>query len=135
VLKFGCTRKKALKMNPTERIDKQIEELTDWRRPIFVQLRDLIHEADPDLTEEWKWNTAVWSHQGLVCALGVFKKAVKMNFFQGAFLEDPQKLFNAGLDAKTMRSIDFHEGDAVDEPALKDLIRSAVAHNVGGKEG
>ena len=126
-------RKKELTMNPTERIDKQISELTDWRGQMFVQLRKLIHEADPDLTEEWKWNTAVWSHQGLVCALGAFKKVVKMNFFQGAFLEDPQTLFNAGLDAKTMRSIDFHEGDTVDESALKDLIRSAVAHNVGRK--
>ena len=121
-------------MNASERIDKQIAELTDWRGPMFVQLRDLIHEADPDLTEEWKWNTAVWSHHGLVCALGVFKKAVKMNFFQGATLEDPHKLFNAGLDAKTMRSIDFHEGDKVDENALKELIRAAVAHNLEGKK-
>ena len=120
-------------MNASERIDKQIAELTDWRGPMFVQLRKLIHEADPDLTEEWKWNTAVWSHYGLVCALGVFKKAVKMNFFQGASLEDPDKLFNAGLDAKSMRSIDFHEGDAVDESALKELIRSAVAYNFGEK--
>ena len=118
-------------MNPTERIDKQIAELTDWRGPMFVQLRKFINEADPDLTEEWKWNTAVWSHQGLVCALGAFKKAVKMNFFQGAFLEDPQTLFNAGLDAKKTRAIDFREGDAVDESALKDLIRAAVAHNIG----
>jgi len=122
-------------MNPTERIDKQIAELTDWRGQIFAQLRKLINDADPDITEEWKWNTAVWSHQGLVCALGAFKKTVKMNFFQGAFLEDPHTLFNAGLDAKTMRSIDFHEGDAVDESALKELIRAAVAHNVEGKEG
>ena len=122
-------------MNPTERIDKQIAELTDWRGQIFAKLRKLINEADPDITEEWKWNTAVWSHQGLVCALGAFKKTVKMNFFQGAFLEDPHTLFNAGLDAKTMRSIDFHEGDAVDESALKELIRAAVAHNVEGKEG
>ena len=121
-------------MNPTERIDKQIAELTDWRGQMFAQLRKLINEADPDITEEWKWNTAVWSHQGLVCALGAFKKTVKMNFFQGAFLEDPNTLFNAGLDAKTMRSIDFHEGDAVEESALKDLIRSAVAHNVGVKK-
>lgn len=121
-------------MNATERIDKLINELTDWRGPMFVQLRNLIHEADPDLIEEWKWNTAVWSHHGLVCALGVFKKAVKMNFFQGAFLEDPHKLFNAGLDAKTMRSIDFHEGDAVDENALKELIRAAVSHNMEGKK-
>ena len=120
-------------MNASERIDKQITELTDWRGPIFVQLRNLIHEADPELTEEWKWNTAVWSHHGLVCALGVFKKAVKMNFFQGASLEDPHKLFNAGLDAKTMRSIDFHEGDTIDENALKELIRSAVSHNLEGK--
>ena len=122
-------------MNPTERIDKLISELTDWRGPMFVNLRNLIHEADPELIEEWKWNTAVWSHQGLVCALGVFKKVVKMNFFQGAFLEDPHKLFNAGLDAKTMRSIDFHVGDTVNENALKELIRSAIAYNVGGKEG
>ena len=68
-------------MNPTERIDKQIKELTDWRGQMFAQLRKLIHEADPDITEEWKWNTAVWSHQGHVCAIGAFKKAVKMNFF------------------------------------------------------
>ena len=122
-------------MNATERIDKQIAALTDWRGPVFVQLRNLIHEADPNLTEEWKWNTAVWSHRGLVCALGVFKRAVKMNFFQGVSLEDPAKLFNAGLDAKTMRSIDFHEGDTVDENALRELIRSAVAYNVGGKVG
>ena len=122
-------------MNPSERIDQQIAELADWRGHMFAQLRKLILEADPDITEEWKWDTAVWSHQGLVCALGAFKKAVKMNFFQGAFLEDPHTLFNAGLDAKTMRSIDFHEGDAIDESALKDLIRAAVAHNVEGKIG
>src|SRR5215467_664090 len=126
--------KRVRTMNASERIDRLIGELTDWRGPMFVQLRNLIHEADPDLTEEWKWNTAVWSHQGLVCALGVFKKAVKMNFFQGAFLEDPHKLFNAGLDAKTMRSIDFHEGDTVDESALKELMQSAVAHNLEGKK-
>jgi hypothetical protein len=98
---------------------------------MFARLRKLILEADPGLTEEWKWNTAVWSHQGLVCAVGAFKETVKMNFFQGAFLEDRPKLFNAGLDAKKMRSIDFREGDAVDESALKDLIRTAVAYNVG----
>lgn len=121
-------------MNASERIDQQIAELTDWRGPMFVKMRNLFHEADPDLKEEWKWNTAVWSHHGLVCALGVFKKAIKMNFFQGASLQDPHSLFNAGLDAKTMRSIDFHEGDAVDESALKELIQSAVAYNVGGKK-
>jgi len=118
-------------MNPSERIDKQITELADWRGQMIARLRKLILEADPDISEEWKWNTPVWSHQGLVCAVGAFKETVKMNFFQGAFLEDRHKLFNAGLDAKKMRSIDFHEGDEVDEPALKDLIRTAVVHNVG----
>jgi len=122
-------------MNPSERIDTQIAELADWRGQMIAQLRKLIREADPDLTEEWKWETAAWSHRGLVCAVGAFKETVKMNFFQGAFLEDPQKLFNAGLDAKKTRAIDFREGDAVDESALKELIRAAVAHNVGGNIG
>ncbi len=122
-------------MNPSERINTHIAELADWRGHLFVRLRTLILEADPDITEEWKWDTAVWSHRGLVCALGAFKKTVKMNFFQGAFLEDPHTLFNAGLDAKKTRAIDFREGDAVDESALKELIRAAVAHNVGGKIG
>ena len=118
-------------MNPSERIDKQIADLADWRGQMIARLRQLIHEVDPDITEEWKWETAVWSHNGLVCAAGTFKKAVKLNFFQGAVLEDTHRLFNAGLDAKKTRAIDFHEGDAVDESALKDLIRVAVAHNVG----
>jgi len=120
-------------MNSSERIDKQIAELADWRGKMVARLRKLVLETDPDITEEWKWDTAVWSHQGLVCAVGTFKKAVKMNFFQGAALEDPQKLFNAGLDAKKTRAIDFHEGDEADEPALKALIRAAVAYNVEGK--
>ena len=118
-------------MNPSERIDQQIAELTDWRGQLFAQLRKLILEADPNITEEWKWNTAVWARQGLVCSDGTFKDKVKLNFFQGASLEDPHKLFNAGLDAKKTRAIDFGEGDTVDEPALQDLIRAAVAHNVG----
>jgi hypothetical protein len=118
-------------MNPSELIDKHIAELTDWRGQMIARMRKLIFEADPDISEEWKWNTPVWSHQGLVCAVGAFKETVKMNFFQGAFIEDRHKLFNAGLDAKKTRAIDFHEGDAVDESALKDLIRTAVAYNVG----
>ncbi|HJT54907.1 MAG TPA: DUF1801 domain-containing protein [Ktedonobacteraceae bacterium] len=118
-------------MNPSELIDKQIAELADWRGQIFARLRQLILEADPGIIEEWKWNTAVWSHQGLVCSIATFKNTVKMNFFQGAALEDSHKLFNAGLDAKKTRSIDFHEGDTVDESALKDLIRAAVAYNIG----
>ena len=118
-------------MNPSELIDKHIAELADWRGQMIARMRKLIFEADPDISEEWKWNTPVWSHQGLVCAVGAFKETVKMNFFQGAFIEDRHKLFNAGLDAKKTRAIDFHEGDAVDESALKDLIRTAVANNVG----
>ena len=118
-------------MNPSKRIDQMIAEITDWRGPMVAHLRKLILAADPDITEEWKWDTAVWSHQGLVCAVATFKKGVKMNFFQGAVLADPHKLFNVGLDAKKTRAIDFHEGDTINETALQDLIRTAVAHNVG----
>lgn len=120
-------------MNASERIDQQIAELTDWRGQMIAQLRKIILETDLDITEEWKWETAVWSHKGLVCAAGTFKKAVKLNFFQGAFLEDQHKLFNAGLDAKKTRAIDFHEGDPVDEVALKDLIHAAITYNLGQK--
>ena len=118
-------------MNPSERIDHQIAELADWRGQMVARLRKIIHEADPAIVEEWKWDTAVWSHQGLVCAVATFKETVKMNFFQGAFLADPQKLFNAGLEAKKTRAIDFREGDAVNESALKDLIHAAVVRNLG----
>src|SRR6266571_8125772 len=117
-------------MSASKLIDKQIAELPDWRGKTIAKLRKIIHEAEPQIAEEWKWNTAVFSHNGLVVAVGAFKGNVKMNFFQGANLPDPRKLFNAGLDAKKMRSIDFHEGDAVDESALKELVRTAVAHNV-----
>lgn len=120
-------------MNASERIDQQIAELSDWRGPMIALLRKLIQEAYPDISEEWKWNTAVWSHKGLVCSSGPFKQTVKLNFFEGAALEDTHQLFNAGLDAKKTRAIDFHEGDTIDEPALKDLIRTAVAHNLKGK--
>ena len=118
-------------MTPSEHIDQHIAELTDWRGPMIARLRQLILAADPDIKEEWKWNTPVWSHNGLVCSAGAFKGAVKLNFFQGASLDDPHKLFNAGLDAKKTRAIDFHEGDEVNEPALTDLIHAAVAHNIG----
>jgi hypothetical protein len=117
---------------PSKLIDKQIAELKDWRVKTMAKLRKIIHDADPEITEEWKWNTAVWSHNGLVVAVGAFKGNVKMNFFQGASLPDPHKLFNAGLEAKKTRAIDFHEGDKINEPALKDLIRAAVAQNPAG---
>jgi hypothetical protein len=120
-------------MDPSELIDKQIAGLTDWRGKTFIKLRKVIHDAEPEIAKEWKWDTAVFTHNGLVLALGAFKGSVKMNFFQGASLPDSQRLFNAGLDAKKTRAIDFHENDTISESALKDLIRSAVAHNqVGG---
>jgi hypothetical protein len=120
-------------MNPSELIDRQIADLADWRGELAARLRGLVHEADPDIAEEWKWNTAVWAHKGSVCALGTFKDHVKLNFFKGATLPDPLGLFNAGLDAKASRAIDFLEGDSINEPALKDLIRAAVAHNTGSR--
>lgn len=117
------------KTNPSKLIDKQIADLADWRGKMLARLRKLVREADPDLKEEWKWNTAVRTHDGLVCAAGAFKDHIKINFFKGASLEDPHKLFNAGLEAKGSRAIDFHEGDDINESALKDLVRAAVAYN------
>ena len=122
------------KDNPSasERITSLIAELTDWRGAMLARLRHLIREADPAMVEEWKWETPVWSRNGNVVAAGAFKDHVKLNFFKGAALEDPHGLFNAGLDAKATRAIDFHAGDAIDEPALQELVRAAVALN-GGK--
>jgi hypothetical protein len=116
-------------MKPSEQIDKQIADLPDWRGQMFATLRKLIDEADPDLSEQWKWNTAVWASNGNVCADGAFKNHVKVNFFKGASLPDPHGLFNSGLDAKAMRSIDLYEGDTIDELALQDLVRAAAAYN------
>lgn len=112
-----------------QRINNQIAELSDWRGSLIARLRQLIHDAVPDITEEWKWGTPVWSENGLVCSAGAFKDHVKLNFFQGAFLPDPKHLFNAGLDAKATRAIDFDEGSDVDEEGLKDLIHAAVGYN------
>ena len=121
-------------LTPSQRITNQIAELTDWRGKMLARLRKLILEAAPDITEEWKWDTAVWSQQGLVYSAGVFKDHVKLNFFKGAALKDPKGLFNAGLEAKAMRAIDLHEGDKINEFALKELIRAAVAHNISSGE-
>jgi hypothetical protein len=118
--------------NPSQLITSSIAELGDWRGELLGRLRKLILESDPDITEEWKWGTAVWTHNGLVCSAGAFKDHVKLNFFQGASLKDPKGLFNAGLDAKATRAIDFREGAKIDASSLKVLIRSAVAHNVSG---
>jgi len=111
---------------PSEQIDKQIADLPDWRGQRMAELRTLINEADPNLKEDWKWGTPVWTAKGNVISLGAFKEHVKINFFKGASLEDPQGLFNAGLDAKASRSIDLYEGDSLDEQALKELMRAAA---------
>ena len=119
-------------MNASELINKRIAELPDWRGKWLARLRKLILETDPDIIEEWKWDTAVWSRKGNVVAIGAFKDHVKLNFFKGASLKDPHGLFNAGLEAKATRAIDLNEGDKLNEAALQDLIRAAVALNVGG---
>lgn len=123
-------------MTTSQLIANQIAELADWRGEVLTRLRQLILEAAPDITEEWKWGTPVWSRNGLVCSAAAFKDHVKLNFFKGASLEDPKGLFNSGLDAKATRAIDFSEGSNIDESALIDLVRAAVAHNVsnGKKE-
>ena len=121
-------------LNSSQQIDRYIEELGDWRGKFIARLRKLVLDAGPNLAEEWKWDTPVWSYKGNVVAAGVFKDHVKLNFFKGAALEDPNHLFNAGLDAKTSRGIDFHEGEEFDEAALQDLVRTAVAHNASGSK-
>jgi hypothetical protein len=115
--------------NASQLITNQIAGLGDWRGALLARLRKLILEADPNITEEWKWGTAVWTNNGLVCSASAFKDHVKLNFFKGASLKDSKGLFNAGLDAKATRAIDFSEGSSLDTSALKDLIRSAVAYN------
>lgn len=131
--RLGSGINKVTTMQPPARIDQQIAELTDWRGRLFTQLRHLIHVADPEITEAWKWETAVFAHTGNVCAVGAFKDHLKLNFFQGAKLPDPHGLFNAGLDAKTTRAIDFYEGDTLHEESLQALIRAAVALNAAKK--
>jgi hypothetical protein len=115
--------------SPPELIDARIAELGDWRGEMLARLRALIKEADPEVTEEWKWSNPVWSHDGLICTGETYKKAVKMTFPKGASLKDPAGLFNSSLEGNTRRAIDFHEGEKVDEKALKALIRAAVALN------
>ena len=119
--------------NASQLITNQIAALGDWRGQLLARLRELILAAEPGITEEWKWGTGVWTNTGLVCAAGAFKDHVKLNFFKGASLTDPKGLFNAGLEAKATRAIDFHEGAKIDAPALKALIRAAVASNLSAK--
>jgi len=118
-------------MNASDRITSYIDGLGDWRGDSLAQIRKLIRKAHPELGEEWKWNTPVWSHNGSVVAIGAFRDHVKVNFFKGASLDDSSHLFNAGLEAKASRAIDIREGDKLDETALIDLVRKAVALNHG----
>ena len=115
-------------------IEERILELGDWRGKMLAKVRRIIHEADPEILEEWKWmGTPVWSHGGIVCTGETYKKVVKMTFAKGAVLKDPSGLFNSSLDGNVRRAIDIQEGGHVDEEALKDLIRAAVALNLQGK--
>jgi hypothetical protein len=119
---------------PTFLIDERIKELGDWRGKTLAKVRAIIHEADPEIVEEWKWmGTPVWSHGGIVCTGETYKKVVKMTFAKGASLKDPSGLFNSSLEGNVRRAIDIHEGDTIDAPALKDLIRAAVALNLEPK--
>ena len=116
--------------SPSELIDARIKELGDWRGKMLGRLRSVVREADPDVVEEWKWRgVPVWSHDGLICTGETYKSVVKMTFAKGAALKDPSRLFNASLEGNTRRAIDFHEGDTIDEAALKTLIRAAVTLN------
>ncbi len=115
---------------PSELIDARVNELGDWRGKTLSRLRALIKQADPEVVEEWKWRgVPVWSHNGLICTGETYKSVVKMTFLKGASLEDPSGLFNSSLEGNARRAIDFHEGDNIDEEALKSLIRAAVALN------
>ena len=125
--------------SPAKQIDARIKELGDWRGETLARVRNLIKQADPEVVEEWKWvkptnpGTPVWSHAGIICTGETYKSVVKMTFAKGASLEDPSGLFNASLEGNTRRAIDLHEGDEIDEGALKALIRAAVALNTGSR--
>ena len=115
--------------SPSRLIDERIKELADWRGKTLSRLRALIKQADPKGVEEWKWSVPVWSHDGLICTGETYKSVVKMTFAKGAALKDPSRLFNSSLGGNTRRAIDFHEGEKINEAALKALIRAAVKLN------
>ena len=128
-----------LRESPSRLMDEKIRTLGDWRGQTLAKVRAIIHEADPEIVEEWKWmkptnpGTPVWSHGGIVCTGETYKNVVKMTFAKGAALKDPSGLFNSSLEGNVRRAIDIREGDSVDASALKDLIRAAVALNLKGK--
>ena len=115
--------------SPSELIDAKIAALGDWRGEMLLRLRALIKAADPEVIEEWKWGTPVWSHNGIICTGETYKKVVKMTFAKGASLPDPAGLFNSSLEGNVRRAIDFQQGDKLDEKALRALVRAAVALN------
>ncbi len=125
--------------SPSANISRRIEQLQDWRGATLAQVRKLIHEADPDIEEEWKWakpaspGTPVWSHDGIVCTGESYKQVVKLTFARGAAIEDPHKLFNASLEGNVRRAIDLHEGAKINEAAFQQLIRAAVAANAAAR--
>jgi hypothetical protein len=116
-------------------VDARIQELGDWRGEMLSRLRALIEQADPEVVEEWKWGTPVWSHDGLICTGETYENVVKMTFSRGASLDDPSGLFNSSLEGRARRAIDFREGDKIDEKALKTLIRAAVTLNISNARG
>ena len=124
------SKEEAAGPSPSRLIDERIKELGDWRGETLARLRTLIKQADPYVVEEWKWRgVPVWSHAGIICTGETYKSIVKMTFAKGASLEDPSRLFNSSLEGNTRRAIDLHEGEKINEPALQDLIRAAVALN------
>jgi hypothetical protein len=132
--KSGATQGKAGD-SPSRMIDARIKELHDWRGETLARVRALIKQADPEVVEEWKWRgVPVWEHDGIICTGETYKAVVKTTFARGASLDDPAGLFNASLEGNTRRAIDFHEGDRIDEKALKALIRAAVALNTSKKK-
>ncbi|MFO7526564.1 MAG: DUF1801 domain-containing protein [Ignavibacteriaceae bacterium] len=116
-------------MNPSEQIDKYILSITDWRGEVLKQLRKIALSAHPDIIEEWKWNSPVWSHKGMICSASAFKEHVGMNFFHGAELKDPKKLFNSGLESKKKRSVRIFKHDSINTDGLKKLILEALILN------
>jgi len=125
--------KKPVATSPSAMIDARIKELGDWRGTMLARVRRLIQQADPEIVEEWKYmGVPIWSHGGIVCTGETYKKVVKLTFAKGASLKDPSGMFNSSLDGRVRRAIDIHEGEKIDEAALKDLIRAAVALNLSG---
>ena len=127
--KSGSSKAKS----PAQLIDQRIEELGDWRGDMLSRLRALVKQADPEVVEEWKWRgVPVWYHDGMICTGETYKDVVKMTFAKGAALKDPSRLFNSSLEGNTRRAIDFHEGEKINEAALRTLVRAAVALNKSG---